>query len=80
MRSGAFPSKTPMERLQKHTHLSEHGVRYGAEVDRSFISQVVEDIESSDGLRSLLLVSEYQINPLMQLTGHKLTLQSLHRR
>lgn len=62
---------------EKPTYLSNHGFRYGAEVDCSFISQVIEDIKSSDGLRSLLLVAEYQIDPLMQLTGHKLAFQSL---
>lgn len=58
-------------------HLSEHGVGDGAEVDGPFVGQIIEDIESSGGFRSLLLVAKDQINPLVELAGHKLALQSL---
>lgn len=58
-------------------HLSEHGVANGAEVDRALIRQVIENIEGSGGFGSLLLVAEDQIDPLVELAGHKLTLQSL---
>lgn len=55
-------------------YLSEHGVIDGAEVDSSFIGQVVENIEGSGGFRSLLLVAKNQVDPLVELAGHKLAL------
>lgn len=58
-------------------YLSEHGVIDGAEVDRPFVREIVENIEGSGGFGSLLLVAENQINPLVELAGHKLALQSL---
>lgn len=59
------------------TYFSEHGVSDGAEVDGPFICQIIEYIESSGGFGTLLLVAKYQVDPLMQLAGHKLALQSL---
>lgn len=58
-------------------HLSEHGVADGAEVDCTFVGQIVENIEGPGGFRSLLLVAKDQIDPLVELAGHKLALQSL---
>lgn len=58
-------------------HLSEHGVIDGAEVDCTFVGQIIENIEGSGGFRSLLLVAKDQIDPLVELAGHKLALQSL---
>lgn len=59
------------------TYFSEHGVPDGAEVDGTFICQVIENIEGSGGFGTLLLVAKYQVDPLMQLAGHKLALQGL---
>lgn len=59
------------------THLLEHGVTDGAQVDRAFIRQEVENIEGSGGFGPLLLVAENEIDPLVELAGHKLALQSL---
>lgn len=58
-------------------HLSEQGVVDGAQVDRTFVGQIIENIEGSGGFRSLLLVAKDQIDPLVKLAGHKLALQSL---
>lgn len=58
-------------------YLSEHGVIDGAEVDCPFIGEIIENIEGSGGFRSLLFVAKDQIDPLVELAGHKLTLQSL---
>lgn len=58
-------------------HLSQHGVIDGAEVDGPFIRHIIINIEGSGGLRSLLLVTENQIDPLVKLAGHKFALQGL---
>lgn len=39
----------------------------------------MENIESPNGLRSSLLVAEDEIDPLVQLTRHKFTLQRLRQ-
>lgn len=59
------------------TYFSEHGVPDGAKVDGTFICQIIENVEGSDGFGTLLLVAKYQVDPLMQLAGHKLALQGL---
>lgn len=46
-------------------YLSEHGVGDGAKVDCTFVGQIIENIEGSGGFRSLLLVAEDQIDPLV---------------
>ncbi|TNN89565.1 hypothetical protein EYF80_000168 [Liparis tanakae] len=43
------------------------------------IGQIIEHIESSGGFRSLLLVAKDQIDPLVELAGHKLALQRLQK-
>lgn len=58
-------------------YLSEHGVVDGAQVDRSFVGQVIENVEGPGSFGSLLLVAKDEIDPLVQLAGDKLTLQSL---
>ena len=58
-------------------HLAQHGVRDGAEVDGALVGQVVEDVQGPGGLGALLLVAEDQVDPLVQLARHKLTLQRL---
>lgn len=55
-------------------HLSEHGIVDGAQVDCTFVCQIIEDIEGSGGFRSLLLVAKDEVNPLVELAGHKLAL------
>lgn len=66
-----------MQRTMEQRYLSEHGVADGAEVDGAFVGQIVENVEGSGGFGSLLLVSEDQIDPLVQLAGHKLALKGL---
>ncbi len=61
------------------TDLSELGVGEGVQVHRSLVRQVMENIESPNGLRSSLLVAEDEIDPLVQLTRHKFTLQRLRQ-
>lgn len=61
------------------SYLSELGVGDGVQVQRSLVRQVMENIESPNGLRSSLLVAEDEIDPLVQLTGHKFTLQRLRQ-
>lgn len=65
------------ECIMQQPHLSQHGVIDGAEVDRAFVGQIIENIEGPGGFRSLLLVAKNQVDPLVKLTGHKLALQSL---
>ncbi len=55
-------------------HIAEQGVVDGAQVDRTFVGQIIENIEGSGGFRSLLLVAKDQIDPLVKLAGHKLAL------
>lgn len=66
-----------MQRFTYQPYLSEHGVADGAEVDCTFVGQIIENIEGSGGFRSLLLVAKDQIDPLVQLAGHKLALKGL---
>lgn len=63
--------------IRYQPHLSEHWVVDGAEVDCTLVGQIIEHIEGSGGFRSLLLVAKDQIDPLVELAGHKLALQSL---
>ena len=58
-------------------HLSEHGVVEGVEVDCALVGQIVEHIQGPRGFGALLLVAEDQIDPLVELAGHKLALQGL---
>lgn len=58
-------------------YLSEHGVVDGAQVDRPFVGQVIENVEGPGSFGSLLLVAKDEIDPLVQLAGDELTLQSL---
>lgn len=68
------------EDVKQQAHLSEHGVVNGAQVDRAFICQIVENIEGPGSFGSLLLVAENQVNPLVELAGHELALQSLQQK
>lgn len=67
-----FPGVT-----KRCSYLSEHGVSDGAQVNRPFVGQVIENVECPGCFWSLLLVAKDEINPLVQLAGDKLTLQSL---
>lgn len=64
----------------RSSYLSEHGVVDGAQVDRPFVGQVVENVERPGRFGSLLLVAKDEIDPLVQLAGDKLALQSLEGR
>lgn len=68
------PSVTKKKTCQ---YLSEHGVADGAQVDRPFVRQVIENVECPGCFWSLLLVAKDEIDPLVQLAGDKLTLQGL---
>lgn len=61
------------------SYLSELRVCDGVQVHGALVRQVMENVESPYGLRSFLLVAEDEIDPLVQLTGHKFTLQRLTR-
>ena len=58
-------------------YLSLQGVSYAVEVDGALVCQVVEDVEGTCCLRASLLVAQNKVNPLMQLTRHKLAFQGL---
>lgn len=58
-------------------YLSQYWICYRVEIDSSFISQIVEYVQGSNSLRALLFVAKYQVNPLVELAGNKLTLQGL---
>lgn len=58
-------------------YLSERRLGDTVQVDGALVSQVVKDVEGADGLRAALLVAENKVNPLMQLTRHKLAFQGL---
>ena len=52
-------------------------VHVGLQVDRALVREVVEHVDGAHRLRALLLVAEYQVDPLVQLAGNKLRLQRL---
>lgn len=58
-------------------YLSEGGVSDAVQADGTLVGQVVKDIEGAHRLGPALLVAENKVNPLMQLTRHKLTFQGL---
>ena len=47
----------------------------GVEVDGALVGQVIEDVGGAHGLRSALLVAEYEIDPLVQLARDELGLE-----
>lgn len=80
-----FPSSLPCNGCRgRHgdsqvTYLPLCGVGDGIQSDGTLVGQEVEDVESSYSLGPSLLITKYQIYPLVQLARHKLTLQSLGR-
>ena len=60
-------------------YLSEGRVSDTVQVDGALVSQVVKDVEGTHRLRASLLVAENKVNPLMQLTWHKLAFQGLSK-
>lgn len=61
------------------SYLSHLRVADGVQVHGALVRHVMENVEGPDGLRTLLLVAEDEIDPLVQLTRHKFTLQRLKR-
>ena len=51
----------------------------GENVDAAFIEQGMEHVDSLDRFAALLLVAEYQVDPLVQMGAHVLALESLIR-
>ena len=47
------------------------------DVDVAFVEQMMENVDGLYSRRALLLVAEYQINPLVQTSTHIVTFQSL---
>lgn len=58
-------------------YLSERRVSDTVQLGRALVSQVVKDVEGTHRLWASLLVAENKVNPLMQLTWHKLAFQGL---
>lgn len=58
-------------------YLSEWRVCDAVQPGGAFVSQVVKDVEGTRCFGASLLVAKNKVNPLMQLTGHKLTFQGL---
>lgn len=58
-------------------YLSKQRVSDTVQVDGALVSQVVKDVEGTHRLWAPLLVAENKVNPLMQLTWHKLAFQGL---
>lgn len=61
-------------------YLSEQRVSDTVQLDGALVRQVVKDVEGAHRLRASLLVAENKVNPLMQLTWHKLAFQSLWKK
>lgn len=63
------------------TYLAHRGITGEAvEVDGALVGQVVKDIEGACRLGPTLFVAKNKVNPLVQLTRHKLTFQGLSKR
>lgn len=58
-------------------YLSERRVCDAVQPGGALVSQVVEDVEGTRRFRASLLVAKNKVNPLMQLTRHKLAFQGL---
>lgn len=58
-------------------YLFERRIGDTVQADGALVGQVVEDVEGAHRLRASLLVAENKVNPLMQLTRHKLAFQGL---
>ncbi len=58
-------------------YLSERRVSDTVQLGGALVSQVVKDVEGTHRLWASLLVAENKVNPLMQLTWHKLAFQGL---
>lgn len=61
------------------TYLPEHRVGDAVQVHRALVGQVVKHVERADGFGAALLVAKDEVDPLVQLAGHKLALQGLKR-
>ena len=62
------------------TYLSHDGIGDGVQVKVALVREIVEDVGRPHCLWPTLFVAEDQVNPLMQLTRHKLRLQRLVKR
>lgn len=63
------------------TYLTHRGITGEAvEVDGALVGQVVKDVEGACRLGPTLLVAKNKVNPLVQLTRHKLAFQGLSKR
>lgn len=49
--------------------LAQSGVVDRRQIDGALVGEIVEDVGGAHSLRTSLLVPEYEIDPLMQLTG-----------
>ena len=49
----------------------------GVDVDVSLVEQMMEDVDRIHGRGALLLVTKYQVDPLVQARTHVVTLQGL---
>lgn len=58
-------------------YLSEQRVCDAVQPGGALVSQVVKDVEGTRRFRASLLVAKNKVNPLMQLTRHKLAFQGL---
>ena len=47
------------------------------DVDVALVEEIVKDVDALDGARALLLLAEYQVNPLVQVRADVVTLQRL---
>ena len=57
--------------------LSHHRVGHSCQVHLAVVRQVVEDVGGAHSFRSALFVAEDEVDPLVQLAGNDLRLQSL---